>query len=317
VRLARPFGERTTASQSREVKRKFFLVFEGEKTECQYFEGINDYRNELRIDALVEMRHLLRSTGREHESNPKRIIEQLIKHLTETIKYGISCESLIERICDYLFVDTKIAHKNSVINQLVVQSDLRQFFTGKLGYSPKSIVTNIQNVLVECEAFLKDKYGFEHSADLIAEYIVSSEVILDKEFDIVCLIVDRDQQSFKMEQYDYVLNECLKHHFEFYVTNPCFEFWLLLHCHGINELDRRALLENHKDKLGKRYIQKELVERLNGSYNKKKEINFECFKDKVDLAIKQAQNYCEDIRELKTNLGSNVGKLITGMRNVE
>lgn len=71
MRVAKQFGVRTIIPK--ETKRKFFLVFEGEKTECQYFDGVNSNKAELNISALVEIKPLKRSTGHETTSNPKRI----------------------------------------------------------------------------------------------------------------------------------------------------------------------------------------------------------------------------------------------------
>ncbi len=38
------------------------------------------------------------------------------------------------------------------------------------------------------------------------------------------------------EQYDYVLEQCNIRKYGFYITNPCFEFWLLMHFDDVNRL---------------------------------------------------------------------------------
>ena len=43
------------------------------------------------------------------------------------------------------------------------------------------------------------------------------------------LIVDRDDNSFSPEQVEEVMCLCKKEGFQLIITNPCFEFWLLLH----------------------------------------------------------------------------------------
>lgn len=49
------------------------------------------------------------------------------------------------------------------------------------------------------------------------------------EADEVCLIVDRDSDSFSEEQYLKVLNGCEENNYNFYLSNPNFELWLLFH----------------------------------------------------------------------------------------
>lgn len=311
MRVAKQFGVRTIVPK--ETKRKFFLVFEGEKTEYQYFEGVNSNKAELNISALVEIKPLMRSTGHETTSNPKRIIQLLIKHMTETIESGISCELIIERICDYLFYELEIS-ENSIVNSKTITDGLTELSKSKFGLVPESIVTDVNIILIEFEQHLKTKYNIEHSAELIAEYIKNSEVVFDKDFDKVCIIVDRDKQSFKAEQYDYVREQCLKHQFDFYVSNPCFEFWLLLHYPDADKLDKQAIWENRRVRVNskKKLTEKLLAEKLIGY--KKNSLNFECIKDKIDLAIEQEKNFCEDIEKLKTDLGTNIGLLMTLMK---
>lgn len=282
MRIEKTFGVRTIVPK--EIKKKFFLVFEGEKTEYQYFKGVNEYKEELKISALVEIKPLMRSVGHENISNPKRIVQQLIKHITETIESGISCESIIERICDYLFHELGVS-ENSIVNSKVIISGLMGLSKDKFGLSPESIVTNINAILTVYEDYLKTQYNIENSAELIAEYIKNSEIVFDKEYDKVCIIVDRDKQSFKSEQYDYVIEQCKKHQFDFYVSNPCFEFWLLLHYPDVDKLDEQAILENKKVTSKKKLTEKLLSERLIGY--KKNSLKFECIKDKIGFAINQ------------------------------
>lgn len=61
MREQRTFAERTKALKNPEVKRKFFLVFEGAKTEGIYFDTVNKFRTQIGIDPLIEMIPLIRS----------------------------------------------------------------------------------------------------------------------------------------------------------------------------------------------------------------------------------------------------------------
>ena len=109
------------------------------------------------------------------------------------------------------------------------------------------------------------------------------------------------------------METCNQKGYCFYVTNPCFEFWILLHYNEVFNYNRNDLLENKKEsvKAKKRFIEKQLSI-LMGGYNKDK-LNFEKLVGKVDTAITNEKQFCEDSVGLKTNLGSNVGLLLSEM----
>jgi hypothetical protein len=56
MRIPKAFGKRSTADEKElEPKVKYFLAFEGEETEPQYFFGVLQNKNVLGIHALVEI----------------------------------------------------------------------------------------------------------------------------------------------------------------------------------------------------------------------------------------------------------------------
>lgn len=67
MRIQKTFAERTRAHNTDQMTRKFFLLFEGEETERQYFKGINDNKAILGIQQIIEIHPILRSFS------PKRL----------------------------------------------------------------------------------------------------------------------------------------------------------------------------------------------------------------------------------------------------
>lgn len=100
--------------------------------------------------------------------------------------------------------------------------------------------------------------------------------------------------------------------FGLYVTNPCFEFWLLLHFDEVFELDREKLLNNPKVTAKRRYVEQEL-RRIWPGY-KKSSYKAEELVKYIDHAIHNEKEFCEDVAELEKSIGSNIGKLIIDMR---
>lgn len=90
---------------------------------------------------------------------------------------------------------------------------------------------------------------------------------------------------------------------------------MLLHYEDINDLDEDRLKENpkvSKSKNSKRYVEDELCKRLKGykkTNNKAGELVL-----KVDTAIRNLKNYCDNISDLKDKVGSNLGDLFQELR---
>ncbi len=126
----------------------------------------------------------------------------------------------------------------------------------------------------------------------------------------ICFVVDRDKESFTEQQYDYVVERCQEKEFGLYITNPCFEFWLLLHFPDAIELDKERLRENPAVSAKRRYAESELRRRIPG-YRKSKYDALSLVR-KIDTALLNQKYFCQDISGLKTKVGSNIG---TNKRN--
>jgi hypothetical protein len=114
MREKRAFATRTQASQPREVRKKYFLVYEGEKAEDIYFSAVNDLKNELSINPLVEIVPIVRSYSEDSWSNPKKIYDRVTLNLQESQSGRISYETLLNYIMSY-FQETGILQNSRPI----------------------------------------------------------------------------------------------------------------------------------------------------------------------------------------------------------
>lgn len=64
--------------------------------------------------------------------------------------------------------------------------------------------------------------------------------------DHLCIIADRDLHSFFETQYDTLAENCLAEGIDLFISNPCFELWLLMHYSDLIEYNKTKLLENKK-----------------------------------------------------------------------
>jgi len=88
--------------------------------------------------------------------------------------------------------------------------------------------------------------------------------------DELWLVIDRDKQSWTVEEIAKVAQVCYQKGYYLAVSNPCFEFWLLLHLNSLEEYSDTTLqefLDNKKVTSNRTRLEMELVLQL-GSYNK-------------------------------------------------
>lgn len=94
-------------------------------------------------------------------------------------------------------------------------------------------------------------------------------------------------------------------------SNPCFEFWLLLHVitySDISQEDRTNLLENKRVSNKKNFIDRFLGQFIDG-YNKKN-LRPERFIPNIAKAIEQAKELDAPNEEFPSRLGSHIYKIV-------
>ena len=314
MRENRTFAERTKVLKTDEANRKYFLVYEGSDTEVIYFDAIQTLREIIGISPLIELVPIIRSFSEEGWSNPKKILDRIIKNLQESKENNISYESLLNRVMDYLF-ETQIIATSKVLAHDIWKT-MQRICTEQLMKSMTDVVEDVESTSKILMDALKREYEVINVVEDISEIIKNGGLTYEEGFDQICLIVDRDKKSFlskpQNNQYQYVLNKCREMGFLFCVTNPCFEFWLLLHFDEVFELDKEKLLENPKITAKRRYAEDEL-HKIYPKY-KKNSYDAEMLIKDVDKAIENEKQFCEDIEALEYSVGSNIGKLIERMK---
>ena len=307
MREKRNFAERTKISKEDRTRKKYFLVFEGSRTEEIYFDTINELKGKIGINPLIEIISIERTYSEYGWSNPKKILEQLLKDLEEIEDGKLSYKTLVDKIMEIIVEDKNFSLKISK------KSNLKEVIED-IENEIESLENTVKNIEEDCITLLSIitkkvflvKEEIANILEKVLENIGNQQITYSEDIDKMCLIVDRDKKSFKEEQYNYVKEECKRKNFKFYVTNPCFEFWLLLHFDEVHSINREKLLENKRASSQVRYIESELKKYF--PYNKNK-YNAELLIEKIDLAIENEKRFCEDIEELKDKLGSNIGLL--------
>ena len=308
MRERKNFGERTKALTGKEPRKKYFLVFEGEATEEIYFEKLNLYRHKYGIRDLIELVPIIRSYNEKGWSNPRKILDSLIDLLDEENSGTMSYGRLLTLICDFLIEKEEFKLNEKKAPELRIQiAGCFQEFTGKL--EDYDVADN--EVELICRYVLSSivkEINPEKLVQEVAEYVdKNGTTTYDKDLDEICLVFDRDAESFTSEQYDYVAAKCSEKGYKLYITNPCFEFWLLMHFDKVFEIS-----QDEYQRGGAALAEMKLRNCL-GAYQKTK-YDVERILNNLDCAIENETQFCETVPGLKLNIGSNVGKLIQELR---
>lgn len=313
MRMKKPFGVRTHTKTENEPRRKYFLVYEGEKTELIYFDAVNDMREKIGINPLIELTPLIRSYSEPGWSNPKKILERILQNIAEIQTGDMTYETLISHVIDYLLEEEIIARN---LQDKSIFNILKWYYEEEANKKLSDTVSDLEQECTIIAEYLDKASCIPTITEDISEIIKNHTITYAEDFDKICLIVDRDRKSFicnqKIDQYNHVLETCREKKMGFYVTNPCFEFWMLLHFDEVHTLDRARLLENPRVGKKRTHAEHELKKLLPGyqksSYNAHKLV------EKIDVAIENEKHFCEDIEKLEHTVGSNLGKLIEEMR---
>jgi len=153
---------------------------------------------------------------------------------------------------------------------------------------PKDIVCNL-------DEFLHTEYDYKGEYD-----------------DELWVVWDREKVNARKENILKILPECREKNYNIAMTNPLFEFWLLLHVDDITKYNNETLFINDWDTPSKnrRYIDKELSNILTNGYNKKNFNRDIVTKSNIDKALEQEKLFETELEEIMNNLGSNIGDLI-------
>ncbi len=268
-----------TNENSIEPKRVVFLSTEGTKTEVQYFNFIEKYRERLGIDAIVHVEVLQRYDTNSDPENVLALLEEYIQ-----------------------FRENKMFER--IIDSLSIKNYSTEFIRSYLE-NPSALSQKDSN---KFKAVLREEH-----LDLLYLDFLSKYHGKDDKFGIV---IDRDCGSHSVEQMKAVVDKCRNNHYLCYITNPCIEFWQLLHVSDVAKEYAELLddiLKNELDGKGNSFVSNLLYEKT----GKRKAIQVKTFEKfylpNIDQAVERAKGFAPS-EQLLEQLGSNLWELIELLR---
>lgn len=261
-------------------KRIVFLSVEGTKTEVSYFRFIEKFRKEIGICAIVHIEVLQKNDTKSDPVNVLGLLEEYIQFREDnTFENQLS----------------KLELKN--YDQNFIKSYLD---------NPDNIEQRERN---KFEAILKQERIDLLYLDFLSKY--------RGEDDAFGIVIDRDCGSHSLEQMNGVIKKCKDKKYYCFITNPCFEFWQLLHVSDVaNEYKEQLddILANKLDNNGNTFVSNLLYDKT----KQRKSIPLKAFKKfylpNIDLTIERAKHFATSC-DLLNKLGSNLGELFDLLRN--
>jgi hypothetical protein len=272
-------GNRFERPETQSIKRVVFLSVEGEVTERRYFEFVRESRETLGIKSVVEI-HVLRRG--DSSSSPEKVVELLENYLEVRNNNDFLAE--VDKL-ELKHYDKEFIHKYLEAPDTIDVKEKRQF-----------------------EGFLK-----EEQLDLTYLLFLNKFKGSDNgENDVFGIVIDRDAGNHSPENMARIFDECDEKGYRCFLTNPRFEFWLLLHVADVKS-EYPDELEKMLD-FNDETVDKHLLEKTGGGKKIQRKTFDTYFLPNIDTAIERANGLCTSRNELLDQLGSTLGELFELLR---
>ena len=268
-------GNRFERPETQSIKRVVFLSVEGEVTERRYFEFVRESRETLGIKSVVEI-HVLRRG--DSSSSPEKVVELLENYLEVRNNNDFLAE--VDKL-ELKHYDKEFIHKYLEAPDTIDVKEKRQF-----------------------EGFLK-----EEQLDLTYLLFLNKFKGSDNgENDVFGI----DAGNHSPENMARIFDECDEKGYRCFLTNPRFEFWLLLHVADVKSEypDELEKMLNFNDET----VDKHLLEKTGGGKKIQRKTFDTYFLPNIDTAIERANGLCTSRNKLLDQLGSTLGKLFELLR---
>lgn len=272
-------GNRFERPETQSIKRVVFLSVEGEVTERRYFEFVRESRETLGIKSVVEI-HVLRRG--DSSSSPEKVVELLENYLEVRNNNDFLAE--VDKL-ELKHYDKEFIHKYLEAPDTIDVKEKRQF-----------------------EGFLK-----EEQLDLTYLLFLNKFKGSDNgENDVFEIVIDRDAGNHSPENMARIFDECDEKGYRCFLTNPRFEFWLLLHVADVKS-EYPDELEKMLD-FNDETVDKHLLEKTGGGKKIQRKTFDTYFLPNIDTAIERANGLCTSRNKLLDQLGSTLGELFELLR---
>lgn len=275
--------------------RIIFLSVEGNVTEQNYFSWLEKYREKLGIKTGVHV-HPLRRGKRDNFSAPAQVLELLEEYIE--IRESDILPDRMRKVIPTKYTDAFV--QQYMKDPDSVDKDKKEQF---------EMLLKQVGIDLEYQFFVKEYQGQD---------------------DLFGVVIDRDYNTHTVMQLNEIRKQCIEKGYHFFITTPCFEFWLLLHLVDVKKQykgDMQKFRDNEKKTNKHTFTSFQVSEHAGHSKKISEKIFRQYYLNHIDYAISQTKkSFSTDVEELigtdetedskKEKLGSNLPELFKLLREV-
>lgn len=275
--------------------RIIFLSVEGNVTEQNYFSWLEKYREKLGIKTGVHV-HPLRRGKRDNFSAPAQVLELLEEYIE--IRESDILPDRMRKVIPTKYTDAFV--QQYMKDPDIVDKDKKEQF---------EMLLKQVGIDLEYQFFVKEYQGQD---------------------DLFGVVIDRDYNTHTVIQLNEIRKQCIEKGYHFFITTPCFEFWLLLHLVDVKKQykgDMQKFRDNEKKTNKHTFTSLQVSEHAGHSKKISEKIFRQYYLNHIDYAISQTKkSFSTDVEELigtdetedskKGKLGSNLLELFKLLREL-
>lgn len=256
-------------------KRVIFLSVEGDNTETDYFKHLNEH-----LDNSIMQIEVLRHKQGDGYSDPEYVIDLLSEYV-----------NIRENGCIPVDLPEEIALKYS---REILQAYL----------------DNSESLSASQRKCIKDDLLL---IGIDLDYRRYLEHFQKNSNDVFAVILDRDCGNHSRELMEKCVSKCSLNHYNCYITNPCFEFWLLLHLRDVRKEYTDDQLEELRQntRISKRHTT--TSKEVSCIAGHSKSIPFNKFEQhyypNIHAALAHSKQFVDSYPDLYDQLGTNLPQL--------
>ena len=275
--------------------RIIFLSVEGNVTEQNYFSWLEKYREKLGIKTGVHV-HPLRRGKRDNFSAPAQVLELLEEYIE--IRESDILPDRMRKVIPTKYTDAFV--QQYMKDPDSVDKDKKEQF---------EMLLKQVGIDLEYQFFVKEYQGQD---------------------DLFGVVIDRDYNTHTVMQLNEIRKQCIEKGYHFFITTPCFEFWLLLHLVDVKKQykgDMQKFRDNEKKTNKHTFTSLQVSEHAGHSKKISEKIFRQYYLNHIDYAISQAgKSFSTDVEKLigtdktedsqKGKLGTNLPELFKLLREL-
>ncbi len=265
-------------------RRIVFLSVEGNETEVDYFRHLDRFGTQLGINAMVRV-EVIRRSNNDTRSDPWAVFA-LLEEMVDLHDNGADVSRFAELLPDGYDIDFV---RTFLLDPDQISLAKRQDFLGKM--QGRSIDIAYFRFVSEC----------------------------DERDDSFCVLLDKDSSSHSSQQLNEIWQKCREKGYGFYLSSPCFEFWLLLHlCDVQSDYANKIGFIRHNPRISNRhtFLSYEVSRKARHAKRISETVFRKEYLPRIDYAIKQSHAFETDVSSLisSENAGTNIADLVTFLR---